>query len=122
MDQIKRARVHVRRSGHHQKLERICNASAEKVDAAIACVGAGGTIRDVLRSNACEPELKEALAELMVFTTDVVGTDGARARLRHEQNGFCLAFGTFLGMRVRLTRKVQPETPSILSLQSCSQS
>ena len=93
MDQIKRARVHVRRSGHHQKLERICNASAEKVDAAIACVGAGGTIRDVLRSNACEPELKEALAELMVFTTDVVGTDGARARLRHEQNGFCLAFG-----------------------------
>ena len=56
-------------------------------------VGAGGTIRDVLRSNACEPELKEALAELMVFTTDVVGTDGARARLRHEQNGFCHAFG-----------------------------
>ena len=56
-------------------------------------MGEGGTIRDVLRSNACEPELKEALAELMVFTTDVVGTDGARARLRHEQNGFCLSFG-----------------------------
>ena len=93
MDQIKRARVHVRRSGHHKKLERICNASAEKVEVAIACVGEGGTVRDVLRSNACDPELKEALAELMVFTTDVVGTDGARARLRHEQNGFCLAFG-----------------------------
>ena len=59
----------------------------------MACVGEGGTIRDVLRSGDCDPELKEALAELMVFTTDVVGTDGARARLRHEQNGFCLAFG-----------------------------
>ena len=31
--------------------------------------------------------------------------------------GMC---GTFLGMRVRLTRKVQPETPSILSLHSCT--
>ena len=28
-----------------------------------------------------------------VFTTEVVGSDGARAKLRHEQNGFCLMFG-----------------------------
>ena len=29
----------------------------------------------------------------MIFTSEVVGTDGARAKLRHEQNGFGLMFG-----------------------------
>ena len=29
----------------------------------------------------------------MIFTTDVIGSDGARAKLRHEQNGFILMFG-----------------------------
>eukprot|EP00973_Karenia_brevis_P003060 419300-Karenia_brevis.AAC.1 len=29
----------------------------------------------------------------MVFTTEVVGSDGARAQLRHEQNGYVLKFG-----------------------------
>ena len=51
------------------------------------------SVRDVLQSPDCDPLLKEALSELMVFTTEVVGSDGARARLRHEQNGFGLAFG-----------------------------
>ena len=55
-------------------------------------VGERGSVREVLQSPDCDPLLKEALAELMVFTTDVVGTDGARARLRHEQNGFGLAY------------------------------
>ena len=81
------------RKGWQQKLERICNASAEKIEAAIASVGENATIRDVLRSGDCDSELKEALAELQIFTTEVVGSDGARAKLRHEQSGFLLAFG-----------------------------
>ncbi len=64
------------------------------VSDAISCVGERGSVRDVLRSPGCDPELKEALAELMVFTTEAVGTDGARAKLRHEQKGFGLAFGS----------------------------
>ena len=93
MEQIRRAKAHVQRHGYRQKLERICNASAEKIEAAIRCVGQKSNVRDVLRSSDCDQDLKEALAELMVFTTEVVGTDGARAKLRHEQNGFALAFG-----------------------------
>ena len=93
MEQVRRARAHVRRSGYRSKLEKICSASADKIEAAIKCVGENGTIRDVLRSGDCDSDLKEALAELMVFTTDVVGSDGARAKLRHEQSGFCLMFG-----------------------------
>jgi len=97
MEQIRLARAHVRRSGYHAKLERICNATPEMVDAAMRHVGERGSVRDVLRSSSCDPLLKEALSELMVFTTEVVGSDGARARLRHEQNGFGLAFGPSSG-------------------------
>ena len=93
MEQIRRARAHVRRSGYQTKLEKICSASADKIEAAIRCVGENGTVRDVLRSGECDADLKEAFAELMVFTTEVVGSDGARAKLRHEQSGFCLMFG-----------------------------
>ena len=79
MEQIRRAKAHVQRSGYHQKLEKICNASSDQVEAAMSYVGERGTVRDVLRSADCDPDLKEALAELMVFTTEVVGSDGARA-------------------------------------------
>ena len=37
--------------------------------------------------------MKTALTEMMVFTSEVVGSDGARARLRHEQNGYAFMFG-----------------------------
>ena len=93
MEQIRRAKAHVRRSGYQKKLETICNASSDKIAAAMACVGEHGTLRDVLRSVDCDADLKEAMAELMALTTEVVGSDGARAKLRHEQNGFGLRFG-----------------------------
>ena len=90
---MRRAKAHVLRKGWEKKLERICNASAEKIEAAIAGLGENATIRDVLRSGNCDSDLKEALAELQIFTSEVVGSDGARAKLRHEQSGFLLAFG-----------------------------
>ena len=93
MEQIRRAKAHVRRPGYQKKLETICNASSDKLAAAMECVGENATLRDVLRSADCDADLKEALAELMIFTTEVVGSFGARPRLRHEQNGFGLRFG-----------------------------
>ena len=80
MEQIRCAKAHVQRHGYRSKLEKICSASTEMIDAAIRCVGPNGTVKDVLRSSECDADLKEALAELMVFTTEVVGSDGARAR------------------------------------------
>ena len=47
----------------------------------------------MLRSDNVDKDLKTALTEMMVFTSEVVGSDGARARLRHEQNGYALMFG-----------------------------
>ena len=67
------------------------------MEAAIACVGEKGNLRDVIRAPGVDCDLKEALAELQIFTSDVVGTDGARAQLRHEQNGYCAVFGPSAG-------------------------
>ena len=97
MEQIRLAKAHVRRSGYHYKLERICNASSDMIAAAIDCVGENASIRRVLLSPQCDPLLKEALSELRVFSTDVVSSDRVRARLRHEQNGHGLAFGPSCG-------------------------
>ena len=93
MEQIRKAKGHVLRPGFHERLERICGASADKIDAAICSLGAGASVKDVVRSADVDPDVKAALSELMVFTTDVLGSDGARARLRHEQNGYALMFG-----------------------------
>ena len=93
MEQIRLAKAHVQRKGYHKKLDLICNASVENVEAAIAAVGEGGNIRDVMKSSECPSGLKEAFSDLMVFTSEVIGSDGARARLRYEQNGLGLEFG-----------------------------
>ena len=93
MAQIRSARVHVRRKGYKSKLNTICNATSEKVEAVIQTMGENTKVRDVLRSKDCDQDLREALSELMIFTSEVVGSEGARAKLRHEQNGYALMFG-----------------------------
>ena len=93
MEQIRKAKGHVLRAGFHARLEQICRASAEKIEAAILALGASASIKDVLRAPEVDPEVKAALSELMVFTADVLGSDGAIAKLRHEQNGYALMFG-----------------------------
>ena len=93
MEQIRKAKGHVLRAGFHERLERVCGASAEKIDAAICSLGESASIKDVLQAPAVDPDVKAALSELMVFTAEVLGSDGARARLRHEQNGYALMFG-----------------------------
>ena len=70
-------------------------------------LGPGASIKDVLLSSQVDPDVKAALSELMVFTTDICGSDGARVRLRHEQNGYTLMFGgagAFLTPNVADTR------------------
>ena len=93
MEQIRKAKSHVIRSGFQERLQCVCRASAEKIDAAVCSLGQNASLKDVMRSSEVDPDVKAALSELMVFTSDVIGSDGARARLRHEQNGYALMFG-----------------------------
>ncbi|CAK0803316.1 unnamed protein product [Prorocentrum cordatum] len=93
IEQIRRARGHVHRTGFQERLEKICAASTEKLDAAVQSLGPNASLKDAMRSPAVDQDVKDALSELMVFTSEVLGSDGARAKLRHEQNGFALMFG-----------------------------
>ena len=93
MQQIRKARGHVVRPGFQERLRCICQASAEKIDAAIESLGPNASVKDILRGPDVDPDVKAALSELMVFTSEIIGSDGARAKLRHEQNGFALMFG-----------------------------
>ena len=67
MEQIRRAKGHVLRSGFHSRLESICRASAEKIAATLAVLEEQVSIREVLRSKDVEGDLKIALTELMVL-------------------------------------------------------
>ena len=70
-------------------------------------VGGHASIKDVMRAQDVDPDVKAALSELLVFTIDVLGSDGARIKLRHEQNGYALMFGSaggFLTPNVADTR------------------
>ena len=50
MEQIRKARAHVSRPGFHESCERICQASVERLDAAMHSLGGAASIRDVLRA------------------------------------------------------------------------
>ena len=81
MEQIRKAKGHVMRTGFRERLETICGASWQKIDAAIVSLGPGASIKDVLLSAQVDPDVKAALSELMVFTTDICGSDGAMNRM-----------------------------------------
>ena len=108
MEQVRKAKAHVIRRGFRERLECICRASAEKIDAAIQSIGERASVKDVLRAGDIDPDVKAALSELMMFTSEVIGSDGARARLRHEQNGYALMFGESKGF-------ITPNAPDVRS-------
>eukprot|EP00973_Karenia_brevis_P083709 11614283-Karenia_brevis.AAC.1 len=56
MEQIRRAKGHVLRTGYHERLERVCGCSADKIDAAICSVGAGASVKDVVRAENVDPD------------------------------------------------------------------
>ena len=106
MEQVRKARAHVARRGFRERLECVCRASAEKIDAAIQSMGERASVKDALRAGDVDPDVKAALSELMLFTAEVIGSDGARARLRHEQNGYALMFGESKGF-------ITPNVPDV---------
>ena len=56
-------------------------------------LGDNAGFREVLQSRKTNVDLKKAVSNLLFFSSEVVGTDGARQQLRHEQNGDMLRFG-----------------------------
>ena len=82
-------RGHVLRAGFHARLEQICRASAEKIEAAILALGPSASIKDVLRAPEVDPDVKAALSELMVFTADVLGVRWSPHQITTRANWLC---------------------------------
>ena len=76
VEQIRKARGHVQRAGFLERLERICAASVEKVDAVIKSLGSSAFVKDVLRG----PDVDIAHAR----NTEFPGIpESARCRVSH---------------------------------------
>ena len=86
MEQIRRARGHVCRAGFKGRLEKTCAASADKIDVAMQSLGPSSSVKDVLRMPSVDRDVKDALTELMVFTSDVVGSDDNGCRVCNHLN------------------------------------
>jgi hypothetical protein len=56
----------------------------------VAALGENANLGDVMRSSVVDANIRDALSQLLFFSSEVVGTDGARQQLRHEQNGAML--------------------------------
>ncbi len=96
MELVRRAGAHVRRPGFQGSLTLINKTTADSIQEASMTLGDKAGFRDALRGNAPE-SLKRALSDVLLFSAEVVGSDGARQRLRHEQMGDMLRFGPIGG-------------------------
>ena len=108
MDIVRHATPHVRRRGWQASLKVICDASAMKIWECMKSVNDKAGLGDIIRNKSVHSDLRHALQEMMYFTSEVIGTDGARQKLRHEQMGDMLRFGAvggFLTPNVADTRR-----------------
>ena len=90
VEMVRLASGHVRRKKFKDSLRVVLDCTSAKLAAALRQLGDHATIGDVMRSPASEHSIRDAMSQLLFFSADVVGTDGARQQLRHEQNGAML--------------------------------
>ena len=93
MELVRSASGHVRRRKFKESLRVIMDCTSDKLSDAVCLLGEKAGLADVMRSARVDAGVKEALSELMFFSSEVVGSDGARQQLRHEQNGAMLLRG-----------------------------
>ena len=90
MEMVRLASGHVRRKKFKDSLRAVLDCTSTKLAAALRQLGDQATIGDVMRSAASDQGIRDAISQLLFFSAEVVGTDGARQELRHEQNGAML--------------------------------
>ncbi|CAK0816743.1 unnamed protein product, partial [Prorocentrum cordatum] len=107
MELTRRAGAHVRRRGFQTSVNLVCQATATQLRSAFDSMGDRAGFRECLLSDNAPASLREAVRNLLFFSSDVVGSEGARQQLRHEQMGDMLRFGGiggFLAPNVADTR------------------
>ena len=79
------ASAHVRRKKFKDSLRVVLDCTSAKLSSALRQLGDNATIGDVMRSATSDNNIRDAISQLLFFSAEVVGTDGARQQLRHEQ-------------------------------------
>ena len=116
MELIRKAGAHVRRRGFQASVRLVANASSSQIKTAIEELGSHADYRQVLQSTYAPTSLKRAFSDLLFMSGDIVGSDGARQQLRHEQVGDVLRFG---GLGAFLTLNVADvRSPLVVLLHS----
>ena len=90
MEMVRMASAHVRRKKFKDSLRVVLDCTSAKLSTALRQLGDNATIGDVMRSATSDNHIRDAISQLLFFSAEVVGTDGARQQLRHEQNGAML--------------------------------
>ena len=90
---MRKAALHVRRKGFQVNLKLICTTSSAKIYETIRQLGQSTGLREAIVSDATDPGLQQALKDLLVFSADIVGSEGARMNLRYQQIGTMIRFG-----------------------------
>ena len=90
MEMVRLASGHVRRKKFKDSLRAVLDCTSAKLSTALRELGDHATMGDVMRSAKADTRLRDAISQLLFFSSDVVGSDGARQQLRHEQNGAML--------------------------------
>ena len=90
MDMVRLASAHVKRRQFKHSLQAVLHCTSERLRAAVAALGDNANLGDMMRSSVVDSNIRDALPQLLFFSSEVVGTDGARQQLRHEQNGAML--------------------------------
>ena len=90
MEMVRLASGYVRRKKFKDSLRVVLDCTSAKLSTALRQLGDHATIGDVMRSTASDNSIRDAISQLLFFSSEVVGTDGARQQLRHEQNGAML--------------------------------
>ncbi|CAK0851590.1 unnamed protein product, partial [Prorocentrum cordatum] len=93
MELTRRAGAHVRRRGFQTSVNLVCQATGTQLRSAFDSMGDRAGFRECLLSDNAPASLREAVRNLLFFSSDVVGSEGARQQLRHEQMGDMLRFG-----------------------------
>ena len=93
MELVKKASLFVRRKGFQVNLRLVAETTSAAIRAVIEQLGPQAGMRDIIAHSGTDPSLKQALSDLLIFSGDVVGTDGSRQLKRHEIQGTILRYG-----------------------------
>ena len=81
---LQKSKAHVQRRGFSEHCRIIAGVEPEMLLKVIALQGEKADLREVMRDPAVDAKLKQALGDVMITTSDIIGMEGHRSQIRHR--------------------------------------